>query len=298
MAATALATSEWELWSTTASICLTDPSALDEARRVADRILLDVERAASRFRSESELSCLRAGSSRVSPTLAALISVALDAAARSGGAVDPTLGGAMRAVGYDKDIVLVRSAEARVVPWSRVAGWDSVILEGQDLFLPDGVQLDLGATAKAVAADWCAAAIARTTGSGVLVSLGGDIATAGDPPRGGWQVTVQDTHDDPSCQIMLAPGAAIATSSTVRRAWGDGLHHILDPVTGRPVDPYWRTVSVVAPTCAEANTTSTAAIVKGWSSVLWIGVLGCPARLVDRAGSVTVLNGWPPEGAS
>jgi len=298
MAAKEIASRDWELWSTKARICVTDLTALDEAAKIADQILQDVERAASRFRADSEVTRLPIGWSTISPLLSALLSAALEAATVSGGAVDPTLGGAMRAIGYDRDFTLVRTPRPGGATWSRLAGWESLRLDGDRLFLPQGVEIDLGATAKAVAADWCADAIARSTGSGALVSLGGDIATAGSPPLGGWQVNVQDTDDDLPCQIGLSPGAAIATSSTVRRAWGPGLHHILDPATGLPADPFWRSASVVAPTCAEANTISTAAIVKGERALSWVGSLQRPARLVDRRGRVVLLNGWPEEGAA
>jgi thiamine biosynthesis lipoprotein len=74
------------------------------------------------------------------------------------------------------------------------------------------------------------------------------------------------------------------------------LHHILDPRTGRPAEPVWRTVTVAAPSCFEANTASTAAIVRGDRALPWLRELGVAARLVDRAGRVTVLGGWPSEG--
>ena len=74
--------------------------------------------------------------------------------------------------------------------------------------------LDLGATAKAIAADRCAARVTETTGSGVLVNLGGDIATAGPAPEGGWQVLVSDGDDEPAVAVALPSGAALATSST------------------------------------------------------------------------------------
>ena len=68
----------------------------------------------------------------------------------------------------------------------QVPGWREVRLDGRSLTLPAGVQLDLGATAKAWAADRSAARIAARAGSGVLVSLGGDIAVAGRrPPTAG-----------------------------------------------------------------------------------------------------------------
>ena len=85
--------------------------------------------------------------------------------------------------------------------------------------VPPGVLLDLGAPAKAVAADQCAKRVHEATGSGVLINLGGDIATAGPAPDGGWQVLVQDPDDDPPSSVALPSGAALATSSTIRRRW-------------------------------------------------------------------------------
>ncbi|MCW2780017.1 MAG: putative ApbE-like thiamine biosynthesis lipoprotein [Marmoricola sp.] len=294
MEATEIATFDWDLWSTHARICVTDSTALTPARAIADQLLLEVEEATSRFRADSEVSMLPVGWSAISPTLAQLIAASLTAAAQSDGAVDPTVGHAMRAIGYDRDINDISEVTtSSPVAGATVPGWRSLALDGNRFFRPANVEIDLGATAKAVAADWCASAIASQCDTGVLVSLGGDIATAGPPPEDGWQVMVQDSAEDIACQVGLAPGAAIATSSTVRRTWGPGLHHIVDPATGLPADPAWRSASVVAPTCAEANTISTGALVKGLSACDWIVSLGRPARLVARYGQVVLLNGWP-----
>lgn len=154
----------------------------------------------------------------------------------------------------------------------------------------------LGATAKAVAADNCARRVYTATGSGVLVNLGGDIATAGPSPDGGWQVLVQDDDADPGSLVALPAGSALATSSTVRRRWrrGDDLcHHIVDPRTGMSADPVWRTVSVAAQTCFAANTVSTAAIVRGTRALQWIADLGMAARLVAGDKTVHTIGGWP-----
>jgi len=164
-----------------------------------------------------------------------------------------------------------------------------------------GTQLDLGATAKAAAADMCAQAVVAALDTGVLVSLGGDIATAGPGPEGGWQVTVQDLPTDVAQQITLADGAAMATSSTARRTWlqdGKPMHHLVDPATARPATGRWRSVTVVAPTCARANTASTAALVKGDGAVAWLQQVGLPARLVSHDGAVATLNSWPQEVAA
>ncbi len=73
------------------------------------------------------------------------------------------------------------------------------------------------------------------------------------------------------------------------------LHHILDPRTGLPAEPVWRTVSVAAGTCADANAASTAAVIRGRRALGWLAQLGLPARLVDATGVVFTVAGWPAE---
>ncbi|MFP5312086.1 MAG: FAD:protein FMN transferase, partial [Actinomycetes bacterium] len=171
------------------------------------------------------------------------------------------------------------------------------------LTMPPDLRLDLGASAKAVAADLAAAEVHRKLGCGVLVGLGGDFASAGPGPGtegtpGSWQILVQDLPADPAQQISLAPGFALATSSTQKRRWkhqGRQVHHILDPRFGLPAEAVWRSVTVAAPTCLEANAFSTAAIVRGFAAVEWFRREGIPARLVDSRGRVTTTGGWPVE---
>ncbi len=297
MSAVTLAAHDWELWTSPCRIVVTDPDRLDSALGIADELLAEVEVAASRFRPDSEVLNLRAGWNDLSPMLADLVREALTAAWLSDGAVDPTVGATLTGLGYDRTLAAVR-ADGRprlsVVP--AVRGWRSLRLDGSRLLRPADVQLDLGATAKAVAADRTAAAIATALGTGVLVSLGGDIATAGPLPADGWQVTVQDLPSDVPQQVTLHPGAAVATSSTAKRTWqcdGRTLHHVVDPATGAPATGPWRTVTVVATDCARANTASTGAIVKGHKAVGWLRGLGFPARLTDHAGRVRTINGFP-----
>lgn len=296
-----VAVHEWELWSTRARVVVTEAAALDEATARVRMLLDEVDLAASRFRDDSEVRRLAPGPDgavEVSPMLADLLTEALEAARVSGGAVDPTVGGALSALGYDRDIRLVESGDALVARVRRVPGWERLRLRGHRLELPPGIELDLGATAKAVAADRAAGLVARQLGVGVLVSLGGDIATAGPAPLGDWQIRVQDTERDPVSHILLPAGGAVATSSTVRRTWRRGgatLHHIVDPRTGRPAEPVWRSVTVVAATCAAANTAATATVVKGHSGLDWLAARGLPARLVDRDGLVHRCAGWPAE---
>jgi thiamine biosynthesis lipoprotein len=164
------------------------------------------------------------------------------------------------------------------------------------------VSLDLGATAKALAADRAAERASASTGSGALVSLGGDIALAGPAPPEGWRIRVTDDHRSdvtaPGQWITLRSGG-LATSSVTARRWETGTgtaHHLVDPATGRSATGPWRTVSVTAASCLDANIASTAAIVRGERAIGWLESLCLPSRLVSTEGSVLHLAGWPAEG--
>ncbi|GAB3879889.1 FAD:protein FMN transferase [Kibdelosporangium lantanae] len=276
---------EWPVWTTSARLVVTDPTALADATTLVKGILAEIDRTASRFRPDSELMRVPTGvPTHVSPLLARMVAEALLAADRTHGAVDPTVGGALVTLGYDRDITQVGAGawEASVVP-----GWRSVRLVGTELTVPDGVVLDLGATGKAFAADRCADLVSQLFGTGVLVSLGGDIATAGP---GDWRVAVADEV------ITLPAGAAIATSSTEIRTWRRGgreFHHVLDPVTGLPARRVWSEVSVVADRCVDANTLSTASLVRGAEAPALLRRFGVPARLTTVDGSVRRVGGWP-----
>ena len=298
-------TAQWPLWSTTARIVVTDPDRLAGARAAVEELTAGVELACSRFRADSELMRLP-GDGRPAPVgelLATLVSVALEAAGRTGGDVDPTLGGPLRDLGYDRDFALIGGGDHPVAPLLASASrpsWRRVRLDRDgavtNLTVPAGVRLDLGATAKGWTADRCAREVASTCGTGVLVALGGDIATAGPAPSGGWSVLVHDGQDEPAQLVGIDAGGALATSSTISRRWISGgrqRHHVLDPRASRPADPVWRTVTVAAPSCLEANTITTAAVVRGLDAVPWLRGLGVPARLVGRSGRVVRLGGWP-----
>lgn len=295
---------EWSVWSTRARVCVTEVGALDEAVARVRMLLGEVDEVASRFRDDSEVGRLVTGTQRVSPLLADLVRVALDAAADTDGAVDPTVGAALVDLGYDRTLPDLAPADLTGRPVAPpgsarpAPGWRSVRLDDDLLTLPAGCRLDLGATAKAATSDRAAALVADRLGCGVLVSLGGDVATAGPTPPGGWRVRVSDHVDDPDAHVTLSDGWALATSSTLRRRWQRGgrtWHHVLDPATGRSATTPWRTVSVAAPTCAEANALSTAVVVKGDDGLAWVRDRALPARLVDEDHRVHRVGGWPAE---
>jgi len=287
----------WEALGTTASVYVAD-AALDTARAAVEAELAAIDQACSRFREDSDLERANAAAGRptgVGPLLEEAIAVALRAARLSDGMVDPTIGQALILAGYDRDFAEIRRGAALPLKAIRVPGWRAVRIHNGVLTMPRGVRLDLGATAKALAADRAASAAAQAANTGVLVNLGGDIAVAGEPPPGGWTVGVGDDHRGPAEQTITIRSGGVATSSTAVRAWGPGRHHIIDPRTGIPTAPHWRTVTVAAASCVDANTASTAAIVFGAQALRWLSDRNLPARLVAHDGAVTTIGDWPQE---
>lgn len=297
-------TVRWPALGTTVGVAVCEDAALGDARVAVEAELAAIDLSCSRFRDDSGLTRLNTMAGRpvpVGPLLLEAIVVALRAAELTEGAVDPTIGEALLLAGYDQDFSVGMREPALRLSARRVPGWQavSVDLALRRVTIPRGVRLDLGATAKALAADRAAAAAAAATGgSGVLVNLGGDIAVAGSAPSGGWPVRVAEDHrapaDAPGQSLTIRSGA-LATSSTTVRRWGRTSHHIIDPQTGRPAESRWRTVSVAAGNCVDANTASTAAIVQGEGAPEWLQARGMPARLVDRHGKVLTVASWPEE---
>lgn len=313
---------------------VTRPEVRDEAGRTARALVDDLDRAASRFRPDSEVSRLATLAPlpgmatvtvRVSALLASCVAAALHAARLTDGLVDPTLGRAMERAGYDDDLDAVRRRAARPVhdaeprpttadaprtrpvrhaadlpelvqaPVDPAVTWRDVVLQGRVLTVPAGTLLDLGATAKAHAADLLAARLAEQLPGGFLVNLGGDVAVGGELPQGGWEVGVRDAEGAVR-QVVTTTGQGLATSSTRLRTWqvGDELrHHVLDPRTGATAPTTWAQVSCAGATCVEANAGSTAAIVLGEAAPEWLRAQGVPARLDRLDGRVVTTPGWP-----
>ena len=308
----ALAVKSWKALGTSVHVLATDAGELVTATTAVSEVLDEVDIAYSRFRDDSELSRLNAGPGRpvrVSPLLAMAIDAAQRAARLTDGAVDPTIGHAIRVAGYDDDFSRVadHGHPVNLRAW-RVPGWQAIRFDrrSRTVLVPAGVELDLGSTGKALAADLAArAALAAAGAGGVLVGLGGDIATAGTPPSGGWRIHIaEDSRVAPDAdgEVICVPAGGVATSSTTVRRWTRGtavLHHIIDPQTSLPATGPFRTVTVVAATCLDANIASTAAIVRGEAAIDWLLSWRLPARLVENDGTIHYIGRWPdPSGVA
>lgn len=308
---------------TTVEILTTREDTLAPAMDIARQRLAELDAALSRFRPDSEVCRLAAAaaqapaSARVSQTFANHLRAALRMARFTEGLVDPTIGSAVVASGYDADMDVIRSratnphAASASATTSRAAaavprpdaqatsGWQAITIDPRtdEVSTPAGILLDFGATAKAHAADLIAAELGRRHPGGFLVNLGGDIAIAGESPVGGWPVGVEDAHGATVQVVALLDGYAVATSSTRLRTWaatdGTTRHHIVDPRTGRTAPTTWAQVTCVAPTALKANAATTAAIVLGPDAPAWLERHGIPARLDGTDGTLTTTSGWP-----
>lgn len=303
----------WRALGTTVSVVTVDPGAIGAAADLLAADLDALDRACSRFRPDAEIARVHAAGGApvaVSPLLAGLVASALEVARFTGGLVDPTVGAAVGAIGYDRDFAALEAAGGGATagdgePPVPAPGWEVVALDlsAGELAVPRGVVLDLGSSAKAVAADRAAAAIAEALGTGVLVNLGGDLAVAGEPPDDGWVVGLaadSSTAPDETEVAVVIRSGGLASSGTEVRTWrrdGRVVHHIVDPRTGDVAASPWTLVSVAAGSCLFANAASTAAIVLGEAAPDWLATRALPSRLVRVDGSVVAVAGWPEDRA-
>lgn len=247
-----------------------------------DGIFAKEEQRFSRFRGDSELTSVNAASGRwtnVSGGFERLVRFALRQAERTEGLFDPTVLHAMIAAGYDRDYDEVLAGARGVLHPPQPCGrWAEIDLRPGGLCLPAGVGLDLGGIAKGWTADLAAEAVVHSGLPWALVSAGGDLRIAGDST--GIDVAIEDpwVATEEAARVRLTSGA-LASSSTTRRAWGPGLHHVIDPRTGAPSDAAALQATVWAPTCAEAETLATWAILTG------------PAALDTVPGAIATVDG-------
>ncbi|GAA3606954.1 FAD:protein FMN transferase [Kineosporia mesophila] len=318
-------TARWNALGSYAALVVADVAKLDAARAACERILADVDRAASRFRTDSDLARVNRAAGDwvgVTPLLCRAVSAAVWAADLTDGLVDPTLGRQLLALGYDRDIDELRRSmaagqalDSTVTPGlvsgdpaqashpARTSAWREIEIDPQGAVrVPHDVSLDLGATGKAFAADLIAETVPAEVGTDLVISLGGDVAIGLLPttPPGThpWRVSVTELPEDvakPGAEIVVITEGGLATSSVLaRRWWNDGeLHHLLDPRTGRPVEAAFRTVTACGVSCVEANAISTSSIVRGRDAVDWLEHEDVAARLVDADGTVHRVAGWP-----
>ncbi len=313
MCATGPTTATLEALGTYVFISTRSPEDLRRAEPAVREILKDVDETCSRFRDDSDLSRVNNHPGEwveVDLLLVAAVAAACEAAHSTDGLVNPLLGRPLVQLGYDRDFTLLAACENSPVESAfpeldgrpEVTAWQRIRLDPQGaLRIPTGTALDLGATAKAWAADLIGSAFLAQLSEPALVSLGGDIRISAEDGRP-WQIAIsEDPAKTPDVHIGL-DGGGLATSSTRVRHWRRGgvrRHHLIDPRTGVSATEVWRTVTATGPTCVAANMASTAAIVLGNEAPGWLADRGVSARLVSSTGEVCHVGAWPaPESRS
>jgi thiamine biosynthesis lipoprotein len=252
-----------------------------EARAI-ELMFHDRDQRFSRFREDSELARVNGAAYRVlqvSPDFAAMLALALDAAVHTGGAVDPTLGEAIEAAGYDRDFA---SLEPRPEPARPGAGgrWHAIRVRGQILSRPPGLQLDLNGVVKGRTVD---DGLALIEGDG-FVSAGGDYAG-----RGSRAVSL------PGGQAVQVTSGALATSGRSRRRWlraGVWQDHLIDPRTGSPAISPWVEVTVAAATCLQADVAAKAAYLLGAEGPRWLDDRGMAGRFLGPRDLIVLNDIW------
>lgn len=237
----------------------------------AERVAI-LERTWTRFDDTSELSRLNAraghGPVMVSDDLALLVAVMREAWAWTGGLLDPTVLRAVRAAGYDADFatVVAREATATAVPARPSPGMSGVVVApiagGVSVDLPAGLGLDPGAIGKGLAGDIVVEELMAAGATGVLVDLGGDIVIAGSADGDPWVIAI-DGESDALVWDGPVDRIAICTSSTQRRRWADGRHHVIDPRTGEIARGDLVQATVVAGDGWRAEAAATCALLLG-----------------------------------
>jgi thiamine biosynthesis lipoprotein len=261
---------------------------------VARELVEELERRWSRFRPTSEISRLNqlAGHPvRVSAATLTLVQRALAGARITGGRYDPTVLGAVLRAGYDRSFELLAGRSPAGGSSTLGRGHQRVAVDtaGSSVTLPPGVGFDPGGIGKGYAADLLVDELLARGAAGACANLGGDLRVEGEAPGGGaWVVSIRHPlREFPAATIGLRSGA-VATSSRVRRAWGQGndrRHHLIDPATGASAHSGLAAVTVVAAAGWQAEVVAKAAFVAGIGEGLRLAeATRTAALLVDDRG--------------
>lgn len=226
-----------------------------QTRAAVDALIEDFDRTWSRFRDDSAVSRLaRDGGELAAADAEPMLDAYRELSAATGGAVNPLVGDSLAALGYDAHYSLA-AGEAVPAP----AGWEQALRwnrDGATLHRP--ATIDVGALGKGRLVDLVLAALGDVAGD-VVVDAGGDLAVRGRPVRVALEHPFDTTR---AIGVATIRDQALCASATNRRAWGDGLHHVLDARTGRPVTT-WAATWAIAPDAMTADAVATALFFDG-----------------------------------
>lgn len=256
----------------------------DGHRARVDAVIAEFDATWSRFRSDSLVSQLApAGGSIALPEDAgAMLDAYRELSAATRGAVNPLVGGSLSALGYDASYSLTPGDPVPVpVDWPGILAWDDARLT-----LRSAAVIDVGALGKGRLVDRVMTVLADVDGD-LVVDAGGDMAV-----RGEIRVGLEHPFDvTKAIGIATVRDQALCASATNRRAWGDGLHHVLDARTGAPVRT-WSATWAFAHDAMHADAVVTALFFDGGPSlaarwgVEWVRMSS--AGIVERSANAPV----------
>jgi len=248
-----------------------DRVVIDQLIKLVPARIEILEQSWSRFRSDSELSRNNEhagnGEMVISDDLRELAASMLDAATLTQDLFNPTMARVMDALGYSVDFnkISVDTAAAKSLP--RISSPSGIHLQENLLSLDSGIALDPGALGKGLAGDILCREFLAAGAIGVMANIGGDVVASGTPGPQGWSVGVINERDRNQIIAMVnseADSLAVATSTTARRVWGEGIHHVIDPRTGTVSTTDLVQATVVAEQGWVAEAFATAAMVLGF----------------------------------
>jgi thiamine biosynthesis lipoprotein len=279
--------------------------AVDTVRGVFE----NVEGRLSRFRPESELSALNRSAGEpfsASPLLFHAVTMAVDAARATNGLFDPSVLPALEAAGYDRSFELIAGSAGPSRAGTRrhsieiLSDYRSIRCDDATwtIQLDPEQRLDLGGIGKGLAVDL--ALEAAESVSNICINAGGDIGVRGaaDPEVGGddgWTIALEDAGTSGAAPVLLR-SAAMATSTVLKRRWSadeEVLNHIIDPRTGRPSTSPFRSVTVVAATCAQGDVAAKTALLLGEDGIAFLDERGMHGFAVRHDGSTATTTLWP-----
>jgi FAD:protein FMN transferase len=259
---------QWRVMGSHAEIIVVDgpPGSLAHARHRLGQL----ERRWSRFVTSSDVSRMNRNAGRpvaVSADTRRLVAIAIDAWRESGGAVNPTVLGAVLRAGYDASFdSLIERAAAPASPLAMIACTD-IVIDGETVTLPTGTGFDPGGIGKGLAADVVAVELREAGAEGVCVNVGGDLRVSGlGPTGGGWTIAIDTPLDDRTIVDVGLGDGAVATSTTARRRWridGRERHHLIDPETGQPSTSDLVQATALSAECWLAETYAKATLLRG-----------------------------------
>ena len=233
----------------------------------------------------------------VSEETAEIISFALEMAQRTGGALDPTIYPVLTAWGFTTDSKQVPSQQ-QIAQLLEQVGYDRIQLNGTELTVPDGMELDLGAVGKGYTADLVTEILRRHGVSSALISLGGNIQAIGSRPDGSdWRLGIRAPWESGNLGVLTVSDAAVVTSGGYENYFDDEqgniYWHILDPSTGYPADSGLQSVTIVGREGKMCDALSTALFVMGAQSAeqYWRENGGFEMLLVTDSGEILITEG-------